>query len=151
MSLPIEVALNEKGHDDAFTEVGFLLQMLASTVEDVIGNPAPLGVSAGRAMANKLPVRLVEPTLEKALEVLAEALSGAITFAPTFTESGAVLEVSDCAIRDICRMQDEEIGARVCKLFHHYLSGMGSQLLGKQTRITSKAVGERCTLELTRR
>ena len=148
MRPPIETTLSAEDHEAALIEVGFLLKMLSSTIEDVIGNPAPLGVSAGRAMAQKIPVRLFEPPLEKVLAVLGQALKGGIEFASTQQEYGATLEVGTCAVRDMCRMQGEEIGSRVCKLFHHYLSGMCSQIYGKQTRIEMMKVGELCTLEL---
>ena len=148
MIVPTEIDLNEQDHEDAFTEVGFLLQMLASTVEDVIGNPAPLGISAGRAMANKLPFKLRNPKLDQALEALAKTLHGGMALTWKMREGGAEIEVGPCAVRELCKRQNEPVGSKVCRLFHHYISGVTSQLYGKQARIIEKEVGETCILDL---
>jgi hypothetical protein len=151
MSAPNETTLTEKDHDDAFTEVSFLLQVLASTVDDILGNPAPLGVSAGRAMAAKLPVHLASPTLEQALEALSASLAGGVDFTATTHGNTADLSVGHCILRDLSARQGDPPGARLCKMYHHYLSGMLSHLLGRQARVTDREVGDTCTLGIQTR
>jgi hypothetical protein len=151
MNAPNETTLTEKDHDDAFTEVSFLLQVLTSTVDDVLGNPAPLGVSAGRAMAAKLPVYLPNPSLDQALDALRGALTGGVDFTVATTDNAAHIEVGRCIVRDLAARQGDLPGAKLCKMYHHYLSGMVSHLLGRQARITDREVGDTCTLSVQTR
>lgn len=146
MSVPIETTMNAKDHDAAFVEVSFLLQMLAQTVEEVIGNPAPLGVSAGRAMAAKLPLFLKDPDLKAVLDAVSPTLSGGMAYTCAVTGNAATLEVGHCVIRDLAAKQGELPGSRLCKLYHHFLSGMISHLLTRQSRVLETAVGPTCTL-----
>ncbi len=151
MSAPIETTLTEKDHDDAFTEVSFLLQVLANTVEDVLGNPAPLWVSAGRAMAAKLPVSLSRPSLAEVLEVLERTLAGGVALKTTCDGNAATLEVGHCIMRELSARQGSPPGAKLCKMYHHYLSGMISHLLGRQARVSDREVGDTCILEIRSR
>jgi hypothetical protein len=151
MNTAIETTLTKKDHEDAFNEVSFILQVLANTVDDVLGNPAPLGVSAGRAMAAKLPVYLVNPSLEQVLEALKTSLTGGFAFTTTIDKNGAELAVGHCIVRDLSFCQGVLPGAKLCKMYHHYLSGMVSYLLGRQSRVSDKQVGDTCILSVQSR
>ena len=146
MTAPIEAAMTAADHDAAFMEVSFLLQMLAQTVEEVIGNPAPLGVSAGRAMAAKLPVYLKEPTLASVLEALDPLLKDGFEFSTTGEGNTAALAVGRCVIRDLAAKQGEAPGGKLCKLYHSYLSGIISHLLTRQSRVQETSAGRTCAL-----
>jgi hypothetical protein len=145
---PIETTLTEKDHEDAFTEVSFLLKVLANTVDDVMGNPAPLGVSAGRAMAAKLPVHLATPSLQEVIDTLKAALAAGVDFTATCQGNAGELEVGRCVVRDLAARQGDLPGTRLCQLYHHYLSGMVSFLLGRQARVSDKQVGDTCLLSV---
>ena len=146
MTVPIETTMNAADHDAAFTEVSFLLQMLAQTVEEVIGNPAPLGVSAGRAMATKLPFHLKDADLKAVLDALQASLADGISYTSTVDGNVATLSVGHCVIRDLAAKQGEAPGCRLCKLYHHFLSGLVSQVLTRQARVQETAAGDACTL-----
>jgi hypothetical protein len=143
-----EVDLKESDYNAAFTEVSFLFEVLATTVKDVIGNSAPLGVSAGRSMARKIPVNLKQPSLAEVLDVMTAHFQNGFEFTAQTDEQGGTLNVGPCMIRDICKNQNAELGGEMCKIFHSYLGGMTAQLLGKQARISHTEAGDACTLDL---
>ena len=143
-----EVELKQSDYDAAFTEVSFLFEVLASTVKDVIGNSAPLGVSAGRSMARKIPVNLKQPSVNQVLDVMTRHFQNGFEFTSKTSEEGGELNVGACMIRDICRNQNTELGGEMCKIFHAYLSGMTAQLSGRQARVTHTAAGDTCALDL---
>ena len=151
MTVPIETTMSSADHDAAFMEISFLLQMLAQTVEEVIGNPAPLGVSAGRAMAAKLPVHLKEPTLTSVLKAVAPLFKNGFEFSAEGEGNLSTLAVGHCVIRDLAAKQGEAPGGRLCKLYHSYLSGIISHLLTRQSRVQETDVGETCTLTVQSR
>ncbi len=148
MNVPIETTMTAADHDAAFMEISFLLQMLAQTVEEVIGNPAPLGVSAGRAMAAKLPLYLKSPNVKSVLEAVQPILADGMTYTCSVEGNTGTLQVGHCVIRDLAAKRGEAPGSRLCKLYHHFLSGMFSQLLTKQSRVQETAVGTTCTLSV---
>ncbi|MBN2343996.1 MAG: hypothetical protein JXX29_17680 [Deltaproteobacteria bacterium] len=143
-----EIELKEEDYKAAFTEVSFLFDVLASTVKDVIGNSAPLGVSAGRSMAKKLPVNLKEPKMNAVFDVLKKHFEDGFEFTGDVAEEGGALQVGTCMIRDICKNQNAEVGGEMCKMFHSYLGGMVAQLSGRQARVTHSEAGERCSLDV---
>lgn len=151
MTPTTETQLTAKDHEDAFTEVSFLLQVLANTVDDVLGNPGPLGVSAGRAMAAKLPVRLEQPTLDQAVAVLKKALDGGVDITEQVEEKTGDLGVGHCIVRSLAARQGEKPGGKLCKMYHYYLSGMLSSLLGRQVRVSEGQVGDTCELKIQTR
>lgn len=143
-----EIELKKEDYSAAFTEVSFLFEVLSTTVKEVIGNSAPLGVSAGRSMAKKIPVNLKEPAIAQVMDVLKKHFDEGFEFTGDVGDAGGTMNVGSCMIRDICKNQNKEIGAEMCKLFHSYLGGMVAQLSGKQARVTHSAAGETCTLDV---
>jgi hypothetical protein len=143
-----EIELKQSDYSAAFTEVSFLFEVLATTVKDVIGNSAPLGVSAGRSMARKIPVNLKQPSVAQVLDVMTRHFQNGFEFTSETDDQGGTITVGPCMIRDICKNQNAELGGEMCKIFHAYLSGMTAQLSGKQARIAHTAAGDSCTLDL---
>jgi hypothetical protein len=148
MTTPIETTMSAEDHEAAFVEVSFLLGMLAKTVEEVIGNPAPLGVSAGRAMAAKLPLHFKNPDLKAVLEALQPMMKNGMEYTCKVDGIAASLDVGHCVIRDLSAKQGEAPGGRLCKLYHYYLSGIISHLLTKQSRVQETSVGPTCVLSV---
>ena len=146
-----EVDLQKSDYDAAFTEVSFLFEVLASTVKDVIGNSAPLGVSAGRSMAKKIPVNLKAPALEQVFEVLTRHFENGFEFSAQAKEGGAELKVGSCIIRDICKNQNAALGGEMCRIFHSYIGGMTAQLSGRQARVSHTEAGDTCVLDVKMR
>lgn len=143
-----EIDLKKEDYDAAFTEVSFLFEVLSTTVKDVIGNSAPLGVCAGRSMAKKIPVNLKQPALNQVFEVLQTHFQNGFEFDGDIGASGGAMKVGTCMIRDICKNQNKEIGGEMCKIFHSYLGGMVAQLSGRQVRVTHRDIGESCVLDV---
>ena len=143
-----EVDLQKSDYAAAFTEVSFLFEVLASTVKDVIGNSAPLGVSAGRSMAKKIPINLKEPSLGQVFEVLKKHFDSGFEFTANVEDGGGNLQVGTCVIRDICRNQNTELGGEMCRIFHSYLGGMTAQISGRQARVTHTETGDTCVLDV---
>ncbi|MBN2717011.1 MAG: hypothetical protein JXX14_14265 [Deltaproteobacteria bacterium] len=143
-----EVDLTKSDYDAAFTEVSFLFEVLASTVKDVIGNSAPLGVSAGRSMARKIPVNLKEPSLGQVFDVLKKHFKDGFEFEANASDAGGEFKVGTCVIRDICKNQNVELGGEMCRIFHSYLGGMMAQLSGRQARVAHTQAGDICTLDV---
>ncbi|MBN2526863.1 MAG: hypothetical protein JXR76_10760 [Deltaproteobacteria bacterium] len=143
-----EIELEKKDYEAAFTEVSFLFEVLASTVKDVIGNSAPLGVSAGRSMARKIPVNLKEPSLSRVFDVMKKHFENGFDFSTDAGDAGGAMNVNTCVIRDICRNQNVELGGEMCKIFHSYLGGMTAQLSGRQVRVTHTETGDTCMLDI---
>jgi hypothetical protein len=66
-------SLTEDDHRQAFTEVSFLLDIFASTIDDVMGgSTATVGRIAGRKMARKLPIYMQRPSPSEALAAFSE-------------------------------------------------------------------------------
>jgi hypothetical protein len=144
-----ELDLTVEDHQKAFTEVSFLLEMLTNAINQTVGNSTPsLGISAGKQMGKKLPVYLVDPSLELVLAALSERLDAGFEFDHNCDASGANLEVTRCAIRDVCASRGLELGGELCKMFHYYLSGMAAELLKRPVRAGEFQAGESCTIRL---
>jgi hypothetical protein len=136
-------------HQQAFTEVSFLLEMLVRTAGVVVGKSTPsLGTNAGRHAARKLPVVLDAPTLETALGAVTGALRSGFEIAATCTPGTAELAFARCVLRDVCRERGLPLDGELCRMFHYHLAGMTAQLLGKAVRPGAVSAGDTCTLRL---
>lgn len=137
-------------HRQAFTEVSFLLDILASTVDDLMGGATvSVGRAAGRHMARKLPLSLPEPTLRAAAEAL--AAYGQLGVRPRLGPEGGVLAFDACAVRGVCRARGREPGGDLCRLFHCYLDGVLDGLTGRPVRSTIATAGDACTVRVETR
>ncbi len=153
MSDRAELQLTAEDHDKAFTEVSFLLDIFVSAVRDVVNKSGPaLGLAAGRHMGKKLPVHLAEPTMASVLDALANRLASGFAIDFRCGGSGAEVGVARCAIRDVCAKRDLEVGGEMCRMFHSYLAGIATELLGgRAVRATEATAGDRCTFRLEAR
>ncbi len=145
-----ELTLTLDDHKKAFTEISFLVEMLVKTIEDVVGrSSASLGTQAGRHMAKKIPVYLAEPTPDAVLGALARTMHDGFELTYTADNAGADLNVGRCALREVCRQRDLQLGGELCKMFHSYLGGMTAELLGgRPVRAQEATVGETCSFHL---
>ena len=67
--------LTPEDYQKATVEVAFLLDAFASTIDNIMGgNTAPVGRIAGRDTAKKLPLELVDPSLQEIVAALAESV-----------------------------------------------------------------------------
>jgi hypothetical protein len=139
-------------HQKAFTEVSFLLNIFAATVQDLMGGAtAPVGRIAGRHAAAKLPVYLPAPTLEAVLAELAKRLERGVDLSCRVTGRSAELTFGRCAIREACAAQNLEPGQELCSLFHYYLDGIVNGLLQRPVKSSLVEKGARCTARLDTR
>jgi len=140
-------------HQKAFTEVSFLLDVLAETITQVVGNStASLGISAGKHMAKKMPIYLDKPSFEEVLTALIQKMQNGFEITFQRDEGGASLEFGRCSIGDVCENRSLERGGKLCSLFHYYFAGMCAELYGKPVRASKAAAGsDKCSLRLDAR
>lgn len=149
-----ELLLTAADHDKAFTEVSFLLDIFVSAIGDVVNKSGPaLGLAAGRHMGKKLPVFLAGPTMASVLEAVARRLASGFAIEFRCDGSGAEVGIARCAIRDVCAKRDIKAGGEMCRMFHYYLAGIATELLGgRAVKATEASAGEeRCTFRLETR
>lgn len=153
MSERAELTLSAEDHQKAFTEMSFLLDIFVSAIGDVVSKSGPaLGIAAGRHMGKKLPVHIAGPTMEKALQAIVGHLASGFAIDVKCNGSGAEVGIGRCAIRDVCAKRSLKVGGDLCKMFHSYLAGMTTELMGGQAVKAGEAgVGERCAFRLETR
>ncbi len=154
MSDRAELRLTAEDHDRAFTEVSFLLDIFVSAIGEVVNKSGPaLGIAAGRHMGRKLPVHLADPTMESVLGAVAKRLASGFAIESRCGGAGADVGIARCAIRDVCAARRIEAGGELCRMFHYYLAGIATELLGgRAVRVTEATVGgDRCTFRLEAR
>ncbi len=140
--------MTPEDHQMAFTEVAFLIESFANTIDNIMGGAtAPVGRIAGRSMARKLPLNLDEPKLDDVLTVLGERMQAGFQLSTVAVE-GSCAEVvfHRCALRDVCGLRGIETGNAVCKLFHSYFDGIVNELLHRPVKSEIISVGETCRI-----
>lgn len=136
--------LSPEDYQKAKTEVAFLLDAFASTIDNIMGgNTAPVGRIAGRDTASKLPVHLEDPTLQDIIATLREQMKAGFDFS---LDSNGLLFKS-CIIREMCAVRKIETGGALCHLFHSYFDGIINGLLCRPVKSTFVSVGEECLLQ----
>lgn len=127
------VMMTPEDHQAAFTEVAFLVESFANTIDNIMGGAtAPVGRIAGRAMAKKLPVEMKEPTLASVLETVSGRMQAGFDIASVHSgESEASLTFGRCALREVCNVRGIQAGGPLCKIFHSYFDGILNELLRK--------------------
>ncbi|HJV36386.1 hypothetical protein [Geomonas sp.] len=139
------IDLSADDYQAAFTEVAFLMDAFASTVDNIMGGvTAPVGRIAGREMAAKLPVHLRDPALPEVARLLAERMQAGFEFALEEKR----LTFGRCVIRDVCELRGMESGGALCRLFHAYLDGVMDGLLYRPIKSELVSAGKRCVAEL---
>jgi hypothetical protein len=136
-------------HEKALTEVGFLLDMFASTIHDLMGGAtASVSRMAGRTMARKLPVYLKDADLPAVLNSVAHQLRSGYEISCAPVETGSTMTFGKCAIRRICENRGIELHGPLCELFHYYLDGMFHELHCRPVKSTITKTGTTCQASL---
>ena len=149
MNQAAELELTLVDHTQALTEVSFLLDVFATTVDELMGGAtASVGRIAGRHMARKLPVYLSEPALAPALEAVAGNLASGFEIAYECRENGADLHFGSCLVRTVCGQRGREIGGPLCRLFHAYLDGIVNDLICRPVKSQIAPGAESCHASL---
>ncbi len=145
-----ELELTQEDYEAAISELSFLLDILVRTIGDLVGaGGAGVGRMAGQHMARKLPIYLVEPTLDDVLEALKQQMKGGFELSFSSDDSDdARVNFGRCAIREVCARRNQNPGGEVCKLFHHYFSGMVGELLGVRVRGSILSAHESCVTQM---
>jgi len=138
------IDLSPEDYNMAFTEIAFLMDAFASTIDNIMGGAtAPVGRIAGRDTAKKLPVNIADPTLENVVALLSERMHAGFDFS---LEQGN-LTFRKCVIRDICQLRQIETNGAICRLFHAYLDGIIDGLLSRPVKSEIVATGEECLIK----
>ncbi len=145
-----ELKLTPEDYETAISELSFLLDILVRTIGDLVGaGGAGVGRMAGKHMAKKLPIYLVEPSLDDVLDALKQQMKGGFELSASIADGEAQVSFGRCAIREVCARRNQNPGGEVCELFHHYFSGMVGELLGARVRGSIlSAEEESCVTEL---
>ena len=137
--------LQSEDYQKAAVEVAFLLDAFASTIDNIMGgNTAPVGRIAGRDTARKLPIELIDPTLEAIIAKLGDQMRAGFDFAL----EGGSLTFDACILREMCGLRKIPTGGALCNLFHAYFDGIVNGLLCRPVKSKMISTGDRCTLQL---
>lgn len=134
-------------HTQAFTEVAFLVDIFAATIDNIMGGAtSSVGRIAGREMAKKLPLDLVKPTTDESLHVIASSLKKGFDIAHSQELGTTLITIHRCVIRDVCEQRKLELGGSLCKLFHSYFDGMMNELISRPTKSELVDCGTQCRI-----
>ena len=138
--------MTPQDHQMAFTEVAFLIESFANTIDNIMGGAtAPVGRIAGRAMARKLPLNLEEPLLGDVLATLGERMQAGFELVDIAVDGNrAEVTFKRCALREVCGLRGIETGSAVCRLFHSYFDGIVNELLHRPVKSEIIEAGEIC-------
>jgi len=136
-------------HHAAFAEIGFLLDIFTTTIDNIMGGAtAPVGRIAGRAMANKLPFRLENPSIDEAVGTLAKRMQAGFGFALSGDGDDRHLTFDRCVLRDVCRQRGQQPGGPMCRLFHAYFDGIVNELICRPVKSEISESGEQCLVKI---
>ncbi len=132
-------------HAQAFTEIAFLLDIFAVTIDNIMGGAtSSVGRIAGREMAKKLPITLVRPTTAEALAAAAESLKNGFAISFTEDKKQVTIDFSRCVIRDVCGSRKLQAGSPLCTLFHSYFDGIVNEIISRPTKSELVEAGSHC-------
>lgn len=136
-------------HVNAATEVAFLLDIFAATVDNVMGGAtASVGRIAGREMARKLPVHLTNPTLDEVVAILNSRMEAGYRFRLEGDGTERTLLFDHCVLREVCAKRGLTMGTALCRLFHAYLDGILNELICRPVKSEVVSCGDQCRLTL---
>lgn len=145
MSITPGAALTLEDHQQAFTEVSFLLDIFAATIDNLMGGATvSVGRIAGRHMAKNLPLYMPDASLHDVLTALAEHMRAGFEISFHCEASAADITFKRCVIRDVCNIRRLPIGGELCRLFHYYTDGMVNELCLKPAKSAMVTCGEHC-------
>ena len=127
-----DIIPDETAHRLAFTEVSFLLDIFASTIEELMGGAtASVGRIAGRELARKLPIDVPATDRKEIIRQVAAHFNNGYDIRTGKTEDGnhEMIQFGDCAIREVCRSRQMPLGGELCHLFHYYFDGVINELV----------------------
>ena len=149
MSKAPEAALTLDDHQQAFTEVSFLLDIFAATIDSLMGGATvSVGRIAGRQMARNLPLYLPNPQLPDVLAALAEHMRAGFEISFHCTGATAELTFGHCVIRDVCHTRNLPLGGELCRLFHHYTDGLVNELCLRPAKSALESGSDTCRAQL---
>jgi len=132
-------------HRKAFTEVAFLIDIFASTIDNIMGGAtASVGRIAGRETAKKYPIFLTNPSLPEAVEVICGRMRSGFAIALETDGNDSSMVFNRCIVRDICKMRGIKTGNAVCKLFHAYFDGVVNELISRPVKSEITELGDQC-------
>jgi hypothetical protein len=108
------------------------------------GATASVGRIAGRHYARKLPVNLVDPTLDQVLTAFADHARKGTDIAFTTDATGADLTITRCAMRTVCTSRNSEPGGDVCRLYHMFIDGVVNELYSRPAKSVITQTGDTC-------
>jgi hypothetical protein len=147
MSVSVAAVPTAEEHTQAFTEVAFLLDIFASTIDNIMGGAtSSVGRIAGREMAKKLPIALVHPTPGEALAAAAESLKNGFDISFTEEKDQATITFGRCVIRNVCDSRQLQPGCTLCTLFHSYFDGIVNEIVSRPTKSALVENGDQCRL-----
>lgn len=149
MSEMSEELLTLDDHRQAFTEVSFLLDIFAATIDNLMGGATvSVGRIAGRHMAKNLPLHMPSPTLQEVLTALAEHMQAGFEFSFACEEKGADIHFGTCVIRKVCTIRNLPVGGELCRLFHYYIDGMVNELCNRPAKSRILVSDDQCRVRL---
>jgi hypothetical protein len=149
MSKAPEATLTLNDHQQAFTEVSFLLDIFAATIDNLMGGATvSVGRIAGRHMAKNLPLYLPNPQLSDVLTALAAHMRAGFDIAFHCEGEGADLTFGHCVIRNVCQTRNLPLGGELCRLFHYYTDGIVNELCLKPAKSALLTCGDPCRARL---
>ncbi|ABB33535.1 hypothetical protein GeomeDRAFT_1166 [Geobacter metallireducens RCH3] len=136
-------------HVNAATEVAFLLDIFAATVDTIMGGAtASVGRIAGREMARKLPIHLTNPTLDEIVALLNSRMKAGYQFRLEGEGTERVLLFDHCVLQEVCAKRGLTLGTALCRLFHAYLDGILNELICRPVKSEVVSCGDQCRLSL---
>ena len=145
MSEQQETVLTIDDHQKAFTEVSFLLDIFAATIDNLMGGAtASVGRIAGRHMARNLPLYLATPTLDQVLAALADHMKAGFDISFQVEGNTADISFGRCVIREVCHNRGLAVGGELCRLFHYYTDGMVNELFLRPAKSAIVDIGKEC-------
>jgi hypothetical protein len=137
-------------HELALTETAFLLDIFATTINELMGDATgTITRIAGRSMGRKLPVHLNNPDINQVISAVAEQLKGGFEIENCGGTKCSELNIRKCAVRRICEARKMPLNGNLCRLFHFYLDGIVNELYYRPVKSHIKMAGKQCTIQLT--
>ncbi|MGE5341028.1 MAG: hypothetical protein ACM3SY_06045 [Candidatus Omnitrophota bacterium] len=143
-----ELQLSLEDHQKAKREVAFLLNILAQTITDVIGDAAgAVGTAAGREAARKMPLYFEQTDLEATLAELKKHFEGGFDWSYALGKEEFTMTFKHCALKEICQIEHVAPGEDLCRHFHDYLNGVIIEHSKERYKVDSIQPGDCCLVK----
>ncbi len=149
MTQDTELELTCEDHEKAFTEVSFLLDIFAATIDNLMGGAtASVGRIAGRQMAKKLPFYFDNPGLGDVLAALSTHFRAGFCLSFECDENAVDVSFGSCAVREVCKNRGLPTGDVLCRLFHYYFDGIVNELYFRPVKSALLSAGDTCRIRM---